>query len=207
MFDVIFLKFIIVFVISFLFGIERQLSNKSTGLGTFVFVATGSCALGILSSIIYPENTLIIVGGVVTGVGFLGAGALIKADDKIFGFNTAASIWCFSIIGLCIGFGLFKLGIITYSLCWIVLGADRFLESKGVGSYQRKIFIKTNKIVKKEDVISLFKEHKWKLLSMVIDKKEKNGNFAYLIKCPRSYINNLREDFESKDWVELFKIE
>lgn len=200
-------KFLVIFLMSFVFGLERQLSNKPIGFGTFIFVATGSCALGILSSIISPDNTLAIIGGVVTGIGFLGAGALLKTTDKIFGFTTAASIWIFSIIGLTIGIGQYFVGTITYFTLWIVIIVDKILEVKGIGSYQRKITIKTKKIIPKEEIIPIFRKYKWKLLSILVDKKAKKSIMIYLLNMPKSYVGILREKLESKPWIEEFKIE
>lgn len=200
-------KFLVIFLMSFLFGIERQLSNKPIGFGTFIFVATGSCALGILSTVIAPDNTLAIIGGVVTGIGFLGAGALLKTTDKIFGFTTAASIWIFSIIGLTIGIGEYFIGTITYFAVWVVIIIDRTLEIKGIGSYQRKVIIRTKKIIPKEEVIPMFRRYKWKLLSIEVDKKAKKSVMIYLLNMPKSYVGVLREKLESRSWVESFKIE
>jgi putative Mg2+ transporter-C (MgtC) family protein len=192
---------------SLLFGIERQFSNKPAGFGTFIFVTTGACTLGAVSLILSPDNMLIIVGGVVTGIGFLGAGALIKASDKIFGFTTAASIWIFSIIGLSIGLEQYILGFITYLIVWLVIGIDKLLEYKGVGSYQRKIIIRTKIIVKKDEIIPVFKNYKWKLLHLEIDKKKKRSTVSYLLSCPRSYIKDLKESLMKKSWIESFRIE
>jgi len=110
---------------------------------------------------------------IVTGIGFLGAGALIKNADKIFGFTNATSIWIFSIIGLLIGIGEYKEAMVTYTIVWVVISFDVYLESKGIGNYNKKIMIKTKRIVNKSKIISLFKERKWKLLDLSIDKKEK----------------------------------
>src|SRR3989339_631304 len=198
MIEIIILKFTLIFLMAFLFGIERQLSHKPTGFGTFIFVAVGSCALGSMSMDISATNALTIVGGVVTGIGFLGAGALIKTTDKIFGFTTAASIWIFAIIGLCIGFEEYILGTVTYSILWLVIITDKILESKGIGSYQKKLIIKTKRIIEK---------HKWKLLCLDIDKKKKKSTITYLISCPRKQINSLKNVLISKDWIEGFTIE
>lgn len=205
--EVIILNFIIIFLMSFLFGLERQLSNKSAGFGTFIFVAIGSCTLGSLSLALSPNNVLIIVGGVVTGIGFLGAGALIKTQDKIFGFTTSASIWIFSIIGLAIGLEQYEIGSAMYVLVWIVIGIDKILELKGIGSYQRKITISTKEIIDKDRIIALLSPYKWKLLSAQIDKKNKNMNFVYLISCPRSYIGKLSSNLIKTGWIKEFKIE
>jgi putative Mg2+ transporter-C (MgtC) family protein len=207
MIEIIFLKFALIFVMSFLFGIERQLSNKPIGFGTFIFVAVGSCALGAISLTLSPNNVLIIIGGVVTGIGFLGAGALIKTTDKIFGFTTAASIWIFAIIGLCVGLEEYFLGGITYSIVWMVILIDRFLEFNGIGTYQRKVTINTNGIIEKNEILRLFERNKWKLIDFEVDKKKKKSTISYLVSCHRSYINHLKESLVSKNWIESFKIE
>ncbi len=192
---------------SFVFGIERQLSNKQVGFGTFIFVAIGTCTLGVLSSVLSPTNLLILAGGIVTGVGFLGAGALVKTSDKIFGFTTAASIWIFAIIGLSIGIGQYTEGVLAYFAMLLVVMTDKFMEHKGVESYRRRITIKTKNMVSKEEVLKMFENYKWKLINLEIDKKEKKCVFVYLVSVPRNEINGLKENIVSKKWVEFLKIE
>jgi len=203
----ILIRFIVIFLMSFIFGIERQLSNKPIGFGTFIFVSVGACTLGVLSSTLSPDNSLAIIGGVVTGIGFLGAGALIKTTDKIFGFTTAASIWIFSIIGLTIGLGEFAIGATTYSIIWIVIIIDNFFELKGIGSYKRKVTIYTKKLVNKEEAVSVFKKNKWRLISFEIDKNKKKSVLIYLVNTSRSYVSELREKLQEKTWVESFRVE
>lgn len=199
--------FILVFLMALLFGIERQLSNKSTGFGTFIFVAIGSCALGILSLQLSPDNVLVIVGGVVTGIGFLGAGALIKTSDKIFGFTTSASIWIFSIIGLAVGLEQYWLSFLMYITMWIVIVVDKMLETKGIGTYQRKITLETKGIVDKKEIIGIFRPYKWKLLSTETNKGNKRMNMTYLISCPRNYVGVLTSKMVNIPWIQDFKIE
>jgi putative Mg2+ transporter-C (MgtC) family protein len=163
--------------------------------------------LGVLATSISPDNTLGIIGGVVTGIGFLGAGALIKTTDRIFGFTTAASIWIFSIIGLTIGLGAFSIGTTTYLIVWTVIAVDRIFESKGVGSYKRKVTIRTKKLVEKNEVISVFGKNKWRLISFEIDKNKKRSIFIYLVNIPRSYTNEMKEKLQGKQWIESFRVE
>jgi len=207
MINIILLKFLIIFVMAFLFGIERQLSNKPVGFGTFIFVAVGSCAISIVAENIMPENVLIIIGGILTGIGFLGAGALIKTTDKIAGFTTAASIWVFSILGISIGFGNYFVGTLTYLMIWIIIGVDKVFEIKGLGSYQRKVTIRTKKILKKEEVIKIFGECMWKLINFDVDKKKNKSVMIYLITAPRNYVDTLSQVLIKSRHVESFKIE
>lgn len=150
----IILRFFIVFILSSIFGIERQRSHKPIGFATFIFVSIGSCGLAITSTILNLENPTPLLAAIITGIGFLGAGALIKTTDKIFGFNTAASIWIFAIFGLTIGIGQYLIGSILYGLIWIIVLGDRYLEKKGIGSYQKKITIVTKKIIQEKDWLS-----------------------------------------------------
>ena len=73
---IILLRFFITFILSLMFGLERQKSHKLIGFGTFIFVAMGSCGLAIAAVVMSPENPLAFMGAIVTGIGFLGASIL-----------------------------------------------------------------------------------------------------------------------------------
>jgi putative Mg2+ transporter-C (MgtC) family protein len=206
--EIILLRLLIVSIMSFIFGIERQLSQKPVGFGTFIFVSIGSCALTVMSEKIMPENPLIIVGGIITGIGFLGAGALIRNSDKIFGFTTAASIWVFSILGIVIGLGQYFAGFITYLIIWGVIFIDMTFEKKGIGSHQRKIIVRTNRIMEdKKEILKIFGNHKWRLIDIETDKESKKTKVTYLLTAPRNYVSKLNDFLLMEKWVESFKIE
>jgi len=118
-------------------GLERQLSRKPAGFGTFTFVATGACVLAIMAEELDPGNPLPLLGGVITGVGFLGAGSLIRSQDRVFGFTTASLIWAMAAMGIAMGSGLFQLAILFYVVVWIVILVDRLLEREGFGSHAK----------------------------------------------------------------------
>lgn len=88
--------------LGFLIGFERQYSNKSAGIRTNALVALGS-ALYVLISINLSDNGGVdatrVVGQIVTGIGFLGAGVIIHQGVSVQGLTTAATIWCSSAIG------------------------------------------------------------------------------------------------------------
>src|SRR3990172_6125755 len=109
------LRFSITFILSLVFGLERQTAHNPVGFGTFNFVAVGSCALGITAVLINSADPFGLLSAIVTGIGFLGAGALIKSNDRVFGFTTAASIWILAIFGLTIGIGDYLLGGVLYA--------------------------------------------------------------------------------------------
>ena len=74
-------RLLLVFALAFGIGLERQIRRKPVGFGTFIFVSTGAAALSILAIDLEGDNPLPLLGGVITDIGFLGAGALIRAND------------------------------------------------------------------------------------------------------------------------------
>jgi putative Mg2+ transporter-C (MgtC) family protein len=203
----ILLRFGIVFVLAFVFGLERQKAHKPIGFGTYIFVAIGSCALSIIAHIIAPENPLPLLGAIVTGIGFLGAGALIKTSDKIFGFSSAATIWLFAILGLIVGLGQYFVAGVVYAVCWIVILFDRYLQDRGIGSYQKRLVITSKasigeKEVKKEILLTGLS---YKLITIDFDKEK--ITFSYLVEGKKENINRLPDHLFHKDWFISCKIE
>lgn len=89
-------------------GFEREWNGKSAGLRTNIIICLGACAFTIIAENISegnPDAATRIAAGIVTGVGFLGAGALIHGGDSIHGLTTAASIWLVTSIGVACGAG------------------------------------------------------------------------------------------------------
>lgn len=166
----ILIRISITFILALIFGIERQFSNKPIGFGTYISVAIGSCGLAIAAIVLNRENPLPLLSGIVTGIGFLGAGALIKTSDRIFGFTSAASIWVFAIFGLCLGIGYYVIAFSIYILVWIIIFIDRIFENRGLGLYQKKISIILNKQYTKAEIKTMLNATKYKTLHIHFDK-------------------------------------
>lgn len=88
-------------------GLERELRDKPAGFRTIVLIAVGACVFTILSqSVGGPDfNSTRIAAQIVTGVGFLGAGAILRDRTNIVGLTTAATIWAVAAVGMAAGFG------------------------------------------------------------------------------------------------------
>lgn len=111
-----------------LIGFERQRKHKIAGLTTHLLVALGACGVTLVQELMvqdsiafvmaHPEmasNVMIerqrIIAQIVTGVGFLGAGAILKTNGYISGLTTASSLWMSAMIGIIFGAGYYTLGI------------------------------------------------------------------------------------------------
>jgi putative Mg2+ transporter-C (MgtC) family protein len=129
-------RLLLTLVLSGLIGLERQVHRRDAGLRTHILVALGSCLIMLTSMYvfdIYKDQVSLdpvrIAAGVVTGIGFLGAGTIIRESDGVRGLTTAASLWVVAGIGLAVGIGFNKIAILTTVLVLIVLHFLRYLEA------------------------------------------------------------------------------
>ncbi len=97
-------RLLLALVLGSLIGAERQWRQRAAGLRTNTLVCFGAAAFVDLGSTVAPGATQIIAY-VVSGVGFLGAGAIMKDGGNIRGLNTAATLWCSAAVGACAGAG------------------------------------------------------------------------------------------------------
>ena len=97
-------------------GLERELRGKQAGIRTYAAVALGACTFGIISGHVDINSTSRIASNVVVGIGFLGAGMIIKHENQVKGLTTAATIWATAAMGLSVSYGMFILGILTAGL-------------------------------------------------------------------------------------------
>ncbi len=195
-------RLLVVFVLASVYGLERQRTHKPIGFGTFILVSMGAAGLGIAADQIGLTLGIYLLGGIVTGIGFLGAGALIRTSDRIFGFTTAASIWLFAIFGLLIGLGMYEVGIVIYILVWAVVFVDRYLENIFVGSYRREINIVTKGFVNKEEITNILAKYclNFKILKIDANRVEKKVLLKYLIVGLKKDIESLLKEFYEKNW-------
>jgi len=203
----IFVRFILTFLLSFAFGLERQMSHKPVGFGAFVFVATGACGIAILSTIISADNPFAILGAVITGVGFLGAGAMMRTGDRITGATTAAGIWIFAIFGLLMGVGQYELALLAYLFVWIVVFSDKFMEKKGIGTYRSKIVIYSKKLLEDSELEKEIGAKIYKLEEIDVDKKNKIFTLSYFVEGSKKNIRHIPERIKNKEWFVSVKVE
>lgn len=127
-------------VLGILIGWEREAHNKPAGLKTMSLVALGSAAFTLITFEIYqavlrvnPQSNsdpIRLVEGIIGGIGFLGAGAIIQGRGSVHGVTTAAGIWITGAIGIACGGGHYFLAVLTWLLTLLVLLPLKFFEKK-----------------------------------------------------------------------------
>lgn len=138
------LRLIFASVMGALVGLEREHRGRSAGLRTHLLVSLGACLVMLVSlnfAKVYADQSnpnlrvdpARVAYGVMTGIGFLGAGAIIRLGPTVRGLTTAASLWCTAAVGLAAGFGMYWIALVAIGLILIALVLLHWLDDR-VGS-------------------------------------------------------------------------
>lgn len=125
------LRLVLAAALGSIIGLDREWNYKPAGLRTHVLVCMGATlfattAIGIGSS---DTDIARIAAGIVTGIGFLGAGTIFRENDKVRGLTTAADLWVLAAIGISTGIGQYLLAIASTILVLIILVTGRHIDS------------------------------------------------------------------------------
>ncbi len=133
-----------------LIGLDRDTKNKPIDFRAFMIVAATTCIVAVLGQELYLKYTTEaanfasldlgkIISGVLTGIGFLGAGAILKVEeDRVVGTATGASIWASGGIGLALGFGFYELAALGFVAVALVLVGGGFVMSRFMGQQDKE---------------------------------------------------------------------
>lgn len=127
-------------------GMERSKTGHAAGLRTTLLVTLAASVAMIQMNLLMPTNgrpsnsyavmdLMRLPLGILTGVGFIGAGAIVRKDEMVLGITTAATMWFATVVGLCLGGGQLILGSVSAAIGFLVLYALRPLEG-AIESYQ-----------------------------------------------------------------------
>lgn len=130
--------------LGFVLGIDRDMKNKPIDFRAYMIIAVSTCAIAMTGQEVYAsfqnsEEFLSldlgkVISGSLTGIGFLGAGAIIhRGDNRVIGTATGAAIWAAGGIGLALGFGVYALAFMSFLAVWLILffgglGMEHFTE-------------------------------------------------------------------------------
>ena len=126
----LFLRLVLSCILGGIIGYERQSRRKSAGLRTNVLVCLGACLIMVLSQALYENvegrtnaDPARLAAQVVSGIGFLGAGAIMKEGLTVTGLTTAACLWVVAGVGLAVGSGFYSGALMTTALVFVTLGS------------------------------------------------------------------------------------
>jgi putative Mg2+ transporter-C (MgtC) family protein len=125
------LSLILSVVFGFIVGIEREMAHRPAGLRTHMLVSLGACVFTMMS-ISFETAPTQIAGGIVAGIGFIGAGTIWAEKDRVQGITTAASLWATAAIGLTTGIGDYLLAGTVTAIVFVILVSKYFFAKIGV---------------------------------------------------------------------------
>ena len=107
------INLVLAVILGYAIGAERESRGKDAGISTHIFVLGGAMLFTFLSGIVDPASKSRIAAQIVSGIGFLGAGLILKEGASVKNLTTAASIWFAGAIGMSIGFGYYFIAVIA----------------------------------------------------------------------------------------------
>ncbi len=118
------LRLTIAYLLALPIGWNREKEAKSAGLRTFPIVSVAACGFALIGTAIpnpSGDSYSRILQGLITGIGFIGGGAILRDKEGVRGTATAASIWNIGIVGAAVGLGLVHIAVILTAINWITL--------------------------------------------------------------------------------------
>lgn len=165
-------------------GLERKRKGQIAGIRTFALIAMGA-TLAMILSIYVPQEYLGLKNGdpgriaaqVITGIGFLGAGAIIQGKGSVRGLTTAAGIWMVSTIGMAVGVGLYTVSVVATILIILILTVLEMVEHRiHVGGESRIIRLKIGEVITDiSEYRECLKRHKVTLVNVYVEYEYDNG--------------------------------
>jgi putative Mg2+ transporter-C (MgtC) family protein len=203
-------------ILGSLIGVEREVHGRAAGLRTQLIVCMASVLIMIISENFYlklPYNESVfrldpgrIASGAIIGIGFLGAGVIVKSGFTIRGLTTAASLWIVTAIGLAIGGGFYFEGCATAFITIIALVFLRKMEKRIKILLYKTITISTPIMENAEEtIISLLSDCGLHIHAVDYEKNQSKGELIYNFHVSTRNINVLKDLFQKLGKVEFIK--
>jgi len=222
----IIVKIVSALLLGFAIGLEREMTNKYAGLRTNILVCLGACIFTIISIYGFPEvsvtgdelgtrDTARVAAQVVTGIGFIGGGTVLRHGATVFGLTTAATLWVSAAVGMACGAGMYVLALFATILSILVLVSVRFFEKNVLISSTkntRRIKINLSCFNEKSNEIYDYIVENSKHLREISRKLNKQDDSLTKINVildfvGRNPIQNLYKTYQKLDGIESISIQ
>jgi putative Mg2+ transporter-C (MgtC) family protein len=178
-------------------GLERELRDQPAGFRTHTLVALGSCLFALVSA--FGIDALLgeassartdptrIAAQIVSGIGFLGAGAILRYGTTVRGLTTAASLWVVAAIGMAAAFGAYLLSLTTTALTLVALIGLRPLRSwmvRGRKREQEELVLDVGPELELEDLVRDVRRAGLRIDHLRVDQEEGNRTVRLFVAAP-----------------------
>ena len=225
------LRILIAVIFGFCIGLERELTNKYAGLRTHILVCLGACVFTLISIYGFPtfapgDNVLIdqatgirdtsrVAAQIVTGIGFIGAGTVLRNGPIVLGLTTAATLWIAASIGMASGAGMFEIAFAGTLLSILTLVSIRVFERKVLPNSTKRTKRVKLVIVCQNQFANKIHEYiieKYQDISELSKKQLKADENSTKITCvmdiiSRKPIKDLYKSFQTLDGIDSISIQ
>ncbi len=187
-------------------GIERELSDKAAGLRTNILICVGAALFTLINNRVYGLRDAHIVAQIVTGIGFLGAGAILRDGERVTGLTTAATTWVVAAVGMVVGFHDYSLAAAATVCVLVVQSVFPRLDAYIDELRQRHTFRITSDFDENdlEEIKTLFRDAGVQVLHRKLMKKGGKYYSEWYVSGPRLEQKNVvRKLLENKNVKEL----
>lgn len=207
------------FIIGMLIGIERETHNQPAGLRTHILISIGA-TMAMLVSIYIPQTFTDFQNGdpsriaaqVVSGIGFLGAGAILKFGIDVKGLTTAASIWTMAVLGLAVGAGMFFVSFVGVIIVLFALTIMDILEKR---IFKERTLRKIVLVINKQDsdidqLKKLLQAHDVKIISTGFERNvaEATNKITFQVGVTRTFnIQKISDTLEKHNGMIAISVE
>jgi putative Mg2+ transporter-C (MgtC) family protein len=202
------IKIFISMIAGSIVGAEREYKSKNAGFRTITLITIGATLFTILSKTVSYGEDFHIVGNIVVGVGFLGAGAIFKEGSSVSGLTTAATIWASAAIGMAIGIGEYVFAFMTLVTVLIILlgfsGIQALIDSHNSEKYY-KISVK-NHHISNVFIKNLIKECKLKSRQVKMGKTDCMFYYTFQISGANDKHERFLSLLSSSDEILAFEV-
>lgn len=226
-----FIRIAVAVAFGFCIGLERELTNKYAGLRTHILVCLGACVFTLISIYGFPtfapgDNVIIdqatgvrdtsrVAAQIVTGIGFIGAGTVLRNGPIVFGLTTAATLWIAASIGMACGAGMFDIAFAGTVLSILTLVMIRIFERNVLPTSTKKSKrIKINLTCQNEFAIKTYEFiiEKYPSIYEMSKKQLKADEKSTKISCVievnmKKTIKDLYKAFDKLDGIESISIQ
>jgi putative Mg2+ transporter-C (MgtC) family protein len=203
------IKLLVALVMGAIIGTEREYKTKAAGFRTVILIMLGSTLFTIISGLMGGDkDPARVASNILTGIGFIGAGAIFKEGNFVKGLTTAAVIWISAAIGMSIGIGRYEFALIALLMVMaVLLGFTSFqniIDKSNVNRVYR-ITIIGNQTSKQDELNSMFSKCR---LSAKCTNQAKRSNemiLTYSVRGPEKHHDDLVKEFYSNSLVDSFE--
>ena len=144
----VFLRMLCSMAVGMVIGTEREYSKRPAGMRTHILVALGACAVMLTGQMVFAQYSVYgatpdparLAAQVITGVGFLGAGTIMREGPTVRGLTTAASLWAVACLGVAAGGGYYAIALVGMVFIFITLTIFEMLQNRLMGQSSSMVF-------------------------------------------------------------------